>query len=82
MAKKRKTKTSQKPIEQYKHKENWSNRLVAGDSLLVIKSLFEKEDMGDKVQMVYSDPPYGIKYGSNFQPFVNKREEADRVKGN
>jgi len=59
-------------IEFYKHKENWSNRLIAGDSLLVMNSLIEKEGMGGKVQMIYFDPPYGIKYGSNFQPFVNE----------
>ncbi|MDN3514617.1 MAG: site-specific DNA-methyltransferase [Candidatus Brocadia sp.] len=64
-------------IEFYKHKEGWSNRLVAGDSLLVMNSLLEKEGMGGKVQMVYFDPPYGIKYGSNFQPFVNKRDVKD-----
>ncbi|TAN13772.1 MAG: site-specific DNA-methyltransferase [Chitinophagaceae bacterium] len=64
-------------IEFYKHKENWSNRLIAGDSLLVMNSLLEKEGMGGKVQMIYFDPPYGIKYGSNFQPFVNKRDVKD-----
>jgi len=64
-------------IEFYKHKENWSNRLIAGDSLLVMNSLLEKEGMGGKVQMVYFDPPYGIRYGSNFQPFVNKRDVKD-----
>ncbi len=64
-------------IEFYKHKHNWSNRMIAGDSLLVMNSLLEKEGMSDKVQMVYMDPPYGIKYGSNFQPFVNKREVKD-----
>lgn len=64
-------------IEFYKHKENWSNRLIAGDSLLVMNSLLEKEGMGGKVQMVYFDPPYGIRYGSNFQPFVNKRDVRD-----
>ncbi|MBF0565248.1 MAG: site-specific DNA-methyltransferase [Nitrospirae bacterium] len=64
-------------IEFYKHRDNWSNRLVAGDSLLVVNSLLEKEGMGGKVQMVYLDPPYGIKYGSNFQPFVNKRDVQD-----
>lgn len=64
-------------IEFYKHKENWSNRLIAGDSLLVMNSLLEKEGMGGKVQMVYFDPPYGIKYGSNFQPFINKRDVTD-----
>ncbi len=61
-------------IEFYKHKENWSNRLIAGDSLLVMNSLLEKEGMGGKVQMAYFDPPYGIRYGSNFQPFINKRD--------
>lgn len=64
-------------IEFYKHKENWSNRLIAGDSLLVMNSLIEKEGMGGKVQMVFFDPPYGIKYGSNFQPFVNKKDVKD-----
>jgi len=64
-------------IEFYKHKENWSNRLIAGDSLVVMNSLLEKEGMAGKVQMVYFDPPYGIKYGSNFMPFVNKRDVTD-----
>lgn len=64
-------------IEFYKHREGWTNRLIAGDSLLVMNSLLEKEGMAGKVQMVYLDPPYGIKYGSNFQPFVNKRDVVD-----
>jgi len=64
-------------IEFYKHKHNWTNRLVAGDSLLVMNSLLEKEGMAGQVQMIYIDPPYGIKYGSNFQPFVDKREVKD-----
>ena len=64
-------------IEFYRHRHNWSNRLVAGDSLLVMNSLLEKEGMGGKVQMVYIDPPYGIRYGSNFQPFVNRRDVRD-----
>ena len=64
-------------IEFYKHKHNWTNRLIAGDSLLVMNSLLEKEGMAGKVQMVYIDPPYGIRYGSNFQPFVNKRDVTD-----
>jgi adenine-specific DNA-methyltransferase len=61
----------------YHHAHGWSNRLVAGDSLLVMNSLLHKEGMAGKVQMMYMDPPYGIKYGSNFQPFVNKREVKD-----
>ncbi|HJX11877.1 MAG TPA: site-specific DNA-methyltransferase [Candidatus Binatia bacterium] len=64
-------------IEFYKHKHGWTNRLIAGDSMLVMNSLVEKEGMAGKVQMVYIDPPYGIKYGSNFQPFVNKRDVKD-----
>ena len=64
-------------IEFYQHRHNWSNRLVAGDSLLVMNSLLEKEGMGGKVQMVYIDPPYGIRYGSNFQPFINQSNVTD-----
>jgi adenine-specific DNA-methyltransferase len=64
-------------VEFYRHPHGWSNRLVAGDSLLVMNSLLEKEGMAGKVQMIYIDPPYGIKYGSNFQPFVNKRDVKD-----
>lgn len=64
-------------IEFYKHAHNWSNRLIAGDSLLVMNSLLEKEGMAGQVQMVYIDPPYGIRYGSNFQPFVNRRRLSE-----
>lgn len=64
-------------LDFYRHPHGWSNRLIAGDSLLVMNSLLEKEGLGGQVQMVYIDPPYGIKYGSNFQPFVNKREVKD-----
>ena len=61
----------------YQHAHGWSNRLIAGDSLLVMNSLLEKEGLGGKVQTIYIDPPYGIKYGSNFQPFVNQRDVKD-----
>jgi adenine-specific DNA-methyltransferase len=61
-------------LEFYEHTNKWTNRLIAGDSLVIMNSLLEKEGMAGQVQMVYFDPPYGIKYGSNFQPFVNKRE--------
>ena len=71
----------QDAIEFYKHDHNWSNRLVAGDSLLIMNSLLEKEGMEEKVQMIYIDPPYGIKYGSNFQPFVNKKTVVDGKDG-
>jgi len=65
-------------LDFYHHEKGWSNRLVSGDSLLVMNSLLTKESMGGKVQMIYIDPPYGIKYGSNFQPFTNKRDVKDR----
>jgi adenine-specific DNA-methyltransferase len=64
-------------IEFYKHDQNWSNRIISGDSLLVMNSLLEKEGMEQQIQMIYVDPPYGIKYGSNFQPFVNKIKVKD-----
>lgn len=64
-------------IEFYRHGVDWTNRLIAGDSLVIMNSLLEKEGMAGQVQMVYIDPPYGIKYGSNFQPFVDKREVKD-----
>ena len=67
-------------IDFYRHRHDWTNRLIAGDSLLVMNSLLEKEGMGGKVQMVYMDPPYGIRYGSNFQPFVGKRNVTDTDK--
>jgi adenine-specific DNA-methyltransferase len=64
-------------IDFYKHPHGWSNRMVAGDRLLVMNSLLEKEGMAGRVQTFFIDPPYGIKYGSNFQPFVNKRDVKD-----
>ena len=64
-------------IDFYRHRDGWSNRLIAGDSLLVMNSLLEKEALAGQVQMVYFDPPYGIKYGSNFQPFTGRRDVKD-----
>jgi adenine-specific DNA-methyltransferase len=64
-------------IDFYKHAHGWSNRLIAGDSLLVMNSLLEKEGMAGQVQMVYIDPPYGKTYNSNFQPFTNNRDVKD-----
>jgi adenine-specific DNA-methyltransferase len=65
-------------IEFYKHAHGWSNRLIAGDSLLVMNSLLEKEGMAGQVRMVYIDPPYGVDYASNFQPFTGNRTVKDR----
>ncbi len=59
-------------IEFYKHDQGWSNRLIAGDSLLVMNSLLEKEGMEGKVKMIYFDPPYGVDFGSNYQVQVGK----------
>ena len=64
-------------VDFYRHPHGWTNRLIAGDSLLVMNSLLEKEGLAGQVQMVYIDPPYGIRYGSNFQPFVNRRDVKD-----
>ena len=60
--------------EYYKHQDGWSNRLVQGDSLLIMTSLLEREGMAGKVQTIYFDPPYGIKYGSNWQIKLNNRD--------
>ena len=61
----------------YEHQNGWQNRMILGDSLQVMNSMLEYEALGGKVQMVYMDPPYGIKFGSNFQPFVRKRAVKD-----
>ena len=61
----------------YEHQNGWQNRMILGDSLQVMNSMLEYESMGGKVQMVYMDPPYGIRFGSNFQPFVRKRDVKD-----
>ena len=68
----------QAAIEFYKHGVDWTNRMIAGDSSVIMNSLLEKENMAGQVQTVYFDPPYGIKYSSNFQPFVNKRDVKDK----
>lgn len=71
-------KKKREAIEFYQHGVNWTNRMIAGDSLIIMNSLLEKEGMAGQVQMVYFDPPYGISYGSNFQPFVNDRTVSDK----
>ena len=60
-------------LKAYEYRDNWVNRMILGDSLVVMNSLLHFENLGEQVQMIYMDPPYGIKYGSNFQPFVRKR---------
>jgi adenine-specific DNA-methyltransferase len=64
-------------VDFYHHEQNWSNRMILGDSLLVMTSLAEKEALKGKVQMIYMDPPYGIKFGSNWQVSTRKRDVKD-----
>jgi adenine-specific DNA-methyltransferase len=65
-------------VQFYRHEVPWTNRLILGDSLQVMTSLAKREDLAGKVQMIYMDPPYGIKFGSNFQPEVGKRDVKER----
>ncbi len=64
-------------VDFYHWPMNWSNRMILGDSLLVMTSLAEKEGLKGKVQMIYIDPPYGIKFGSNWQVSTRKRDVKD-----
>ncbi|HOZ48840.1 MAG TPA: site-specific DNA-methyltransferase [Candidatus Hydrogenedentes bacterium] len=64
-------------IDFYQHEQNWANRMILGDSMLVMSSLAEKEGLKGKVQMIYLDPPYGIKFGSNWQVSTRKRDVKD-----
>lgn len=64
-------------VDFYEHEQNWTNRLILGDSLLVMNSLAEKEGLKGKVQTIYFDPPYGIRFGSNWQVSTRKRDVKD-----
>lgn len=61
-------------LRAYEYQDQWVNRMVLGDSLVVMNSLLHYESLGGQVQMIYMDPPYGVRFGSNFQPFVRKRD--------
>ncbi len=61
-------------LRAYEYRDKWVNRMILGDSLVVMNSLLQYEGMGGQVQMIYIDPPYGVMFGSNFQPFVRKRD--------
>ena len=65
-------------VQFYQHDVDWSNRLILGDSLTVMSSLAHREDLAGKVQMIYIDPPYGIKFASNFQSTVFQRDVKDK----
>jgi adenine-specific DNA-methyltransferase len=62
----------------YEHDVEWSNRLILGDSVAVMSSLAKRENLAGQVQMIYIDPPYGIKFASNFQSQVGQRDVKDR----
>jgi adenine-specific DNA-methyltransferase len=64
-------------VDFYQHEANWSNRMILGDSLQVMGSLAEREGLRGKLQMIYLDPPYGIKFGSNWQMSTRKRDVKD-----
>jgi adenine-specific DNA-methyltransferase len=64
-------------IDFYKHDQSWTNRMILGDSLLVMASLAEKEGLKGKVQMIYMDPPYGIRFNSNWQVSTRQRNVKD-----
>jgi adenine-specific DNA-methyltransferase len=64
-------------IEYYQHQAHWSNRMILGDSLQAMASLADREALRGKVQMVFIDPPYGIKFGSNWQVSARKRDVKD-----
>lgn len=66
--------------EWYEHRGNWQNRLIRGDSRRIMASLADRDRLAGRVQMVYYDPPYGIKFNSNFQPSVNDRAPGDTGK--
>ncbi len=61
-------------LRAYEHRDKWVNRMILGNSIVVMNSLLNYEGMGGQVQMIYMDPPYGVKFNSNFQPFVRKRD--------
>jgi len=65
-------------VQFYRHDIDWTNRLILGDSLQAMASLAKREDLAGKVQMIYIDPPYGIKYPSNFQPEIGRRDVKDK----
>src|SRR5436853_528932 len=64
-------------LEKDQHDQNWSNRMILGDSLQVMASLAEREGLRGKVQCIYFDPPYGIKFNSNFQWSTTSRDVKD-----
>jgi adenine-specific DNA-methyltransferase len=69
--------TFEEKVDFYRHPGKWTNRMILGDSLLVMTSLAEKEGLKGQVQTIYIDPPYGIRFGSNWQVSTRKRDVRD-----
>ncbi|HVS91210.1 MAG TPA: site-specific DNA-methyltransferase [Mucilaginibacter sp.] len=67
----------EKVSEYYQHQDGWTNRLIQGDSLMVMTSLLEREGMAEQIQTIFFDPPYGIKYGGNWQVKLNNLDVKD-----
>jgi len=65
-------------VQFYKHDVDWANRMILGDSLQVMSSLAHRENLAGKVQMIYIDPPYGIRFSSNFQPEVGRPQVKEK----
>ena len=66
-------------LEFYQHDQNWSNRMILGDSLQVMASLAEREGLRGQVQCIYIDPPYGIRFNSNWQVSTRSRDVRDKA---
>ncbi len=64
-------------VDFYQHRQHWSNRMILGDSLEVMTSLAEREGLKGQVQCIYMDPPYGVRFGSNWQVSTRKRDVGD-----
>jgi adenine-specific DNA-methyltransferase len=61
-------------LKAHEYQDNWTNRMILNDSMVVMNSLLHYEGLDGQVQMIYMDPAYGVKFGSNFQRFVRKRD--------
>jgi len=61
-------------LKAYEYRDKWVNRMILGDSMVVMNSLLHYEGLGGQVQTIYMDPPYGVRFGSNFQPFVRRQD--------
>ena len=70
----------QEAVQFYRHNVDWTNRMILGDSLQVMNSLAKREGLAGKVQMIYMDPPYGVKFSGNFQPKIRLTRSAESAR--